>query len=543
MFIKSYSRFALTVLVFIFLAGSLSAYAAVTKGQSSTLLPDGTTLFLGGSSEQAGATPDAFLAALGESTPRKLASGMLFARSGHTATVLPDGTVFIFGGVGANGRLVTTSELFDPSTQRFTALLDVVAVPRAFHTAVVLTDGSLLLAGGITAGNQFPDDVQIWDFHSRHALSFHALLSIPRERHTAVLLADGSVRVSGGHDHFGRPVTAGEIYDPVSKRSRFSSQDEKQDESTDPATLRVSGSVPEDGAANVSIQPVISVRFSKLLAVQTANATTFTLTGPNKKPVPAKVSAVEAGRLVFILPDSALAPGTHYILRIKGATTTAGEQASDFSITFDTEGEAPEPVDPDFVPNQSSTSGPSTTKWQQLPALQAAPGTTALAGQVLKLNGWPLENTTLEIDGRRVRTDSTGRFLLQGLTAGHHVLWIDGSTANHDGVVYGLYEVGVTTLPSKTNVLNYTIWMTRLDMAHAVRIPSPTSAETVITNPLLPGLELRLPPHTVITDRNGNRCGRSASRQFQSISLHSPCPPAYKFLSISRSSLEEHTSR
>ena len=502
MFIKS-SRFALIVLVFIFLAGSLRARAALTKGQSSTLLPNGTTLLLGGSSEQAGATPDAFLIVLGESTPRKLASGMLFARSGHTSTVLPDGTVFIFGGVGPNGALVTTSELFDPSTRQFTALSDVVAVPRAFHTAVVLTDGSLLLAGGITAGNQFPDDVQIWDFRSRHALSFHALLSIPREGHTGVLLPDGSVRVSGGHDHFGRLVTAGEIYDPVSKRFRFSTQDEKQDEATDPATLRVSGSVPEDGATNVSIQPVISVRFSKLLAVQTANATTFTLTGPNEKPVPAKVSAAEAGRLVFILPDSALAPGTHYILRIKGVSTPAGEQASDFSITLDTEGEAPEPVDPDFVPNQSSTSGPSTTKWQQLPALQAAPGTTALAGQFLKLNGWPLENTTLEIDGRHVSTDSTGRFLLQGLTAGHHVLWIDGSTANHDRAAYGLYEVGVTILPNKTNVLNYTIWMTRLDMAHSVRIPSPTSAGTVITNPLLPGLELRLPAHTVITDRNG----------------------------------------
>ena len=135
--------------------------------------------------------------------------------------------------------------------------------------------------------------------------------------------------------------------------------------------------------------------------------------------------------------------------------------------------------------------------------MQAAPGTTALAGQVLKLDGWPLENTTLEINGRRVRTDSTGRFLLQGLAPGHHVLWIDGSTANHDQAAYGLYEVGTTILPNKTNVLNYTIWMTRLDMAHAVRVPSPTSTETVITNPLLPGLELHLPAHTVITDRNG----------------------------------------
>jgi len=83
------------------------------------------------------------------------------------------------------------------------------------------------------------------------------------------------------------------------------------------------------------------------------------------------------------------------------------------------------------------------------------------------------------------------------------VLWIDASSANTTGAVYGTYEVGVTILSNKTNVLNYTIWMARLDTAHAVEISSSSSAEMVITNPLLPGLELHLPPHTVITDRHG----------------------------------------
>ena len=493
----------LAALVFSFLTTALFARTPLSAGQSSTLLPDGTTLVLGGANAQTVASSDAFLSISPDSNLRKLATGLHFSRSGHTATVLPDGTVFIFGGVGPDGRLVTTSELFDPATQQFTVLSNVLAVPRAFHTAVVLTDGSLLLAGGITAGNQFPDDVQIWDFRSKKALSFHALLSIPREGPTASLLADGSVNISGGTDHFGRPVAAGELYDPTSKRFRFTSQGEESSLSDDSGPARIAASIPEDGATNVSILPLISIRFSRLLDVRTANAANFVLTGPSEKLVSAKVSAAESGRLVFVTPDTALAPGTHYLLRVKGAASAAGERLPDLSIAFDTDGEAPEADGPDFIPNPSSTSGPSTTKWQQLSALQAAPGTTALAGQVLKLDGWPLENTTLEMDGRRVRSDATGRFLLQGLTPGHHVLWIDGGTANHDRAAYGLYEVGVTILPDKTNVLNYTIWMTRLDLAHAVRISSPTSAETVITNPLLPGLELHLPPHTVITDRNG----------------------------------------
>ncbi|MBB1634904.1 hypothetical protein [Cupriavidus sp. UME77] len=47
--------------------------------------------------------------------------------------------------------------------------------------------------------------------------------------------------------------------------------------------------------------------------------------------------------------------------------------------------------------------------------------------------------------------------------------------------------------PSRTNVLDYTIWLSRLDERHAVDVPSPADRELVITNPAIPGLELRLP--------------------------------------------------
>ncbi len=57
--------------------------------------------------------------------------------------------------------------------------------------------------------------------------------------------------------------------------------------------------------------------------------------------------------------------------------------------------------------------------------------------------------------------------------------------------------------PGITVVLPFTIWMPLLDTADAVKIPVPTKTETVITTPLLPGLELRLPAQTVIHDLNG----------------------------------------
>jgi len=55
--------------------------------------------------------------------------------------------------------------------------------------------------------------------------------------------------------------------------------------------------------------------------------------------------------------------------------------------------------------------------------------------------GW----RTLEIDGQKARTDATGRFLLKNLVPGHHVLWIDASTANHAGAKNSEINAGTTT--------------------------------------------------------------------------------------------------
>ncbi|GAA4734680.1 RHS repeat-associated core domain-containing protein [Phytohabitans rumicis] len=138
------------------------------------------------------------------------------------------------------------------------------------------------------------------------------------------------------------------------------------------------------------------------------------------------------------------------------------------------------------------------------PALPAPAGSTGVSGEVLLLNGGPLPGATLHIGRRAVRSDDTGRFLLTGLAAGHHVLVIDGSTANTPGRSFGRYEVGVDVSAGRVQALPYPIWMTRLDTAHAVRIPSPTTkAQTVLTTPLIPGFEVRLPRGSVVTDRQG----------------------------------------
>jgi RHS repeat-associated protein len=468
--------------------------SAVKQSQSSTLLPDGQILLLGGLGADHKPVADAYLVDR-TGKAQKLAAQLHAPRAGHTATVLPDGAVLVFGGVNATGNMVTAAEIYDPLARSFSSV-STRLVPRAFHSATLLTDGTLLIAGGVEQNHVFPADVQKWDYRTGQVTTFDALLAVPRQGHSATLLSDGTVRLSGGTDLFGRPVNVDEVFDPVVNRFRSAAPNDASIEDSGPS--RIAASIPQDGASEVDVQGILAVRFTVPLDVTSVSSASFTLMGPDDIPVTAKVVAAEQGRLIFVLPAAPLQTGTTYTLQIQKATDTHGNAILDSSITFTTEGE------PSPGANQNSdNSGPTTTKFQSMPALQSTAGDTALSGQVLKLNGWPLEHVTLQMGNKSVQTDSTGRFLLRSLAAGHQVLVIDAQTASRSNAAYGRYEVGVTVLPKKTNVLNYTIWMTQLDMAHAVNIPSPTRTETVITNPELPGLELHLPPNTVITDAQG----------------------------------------
>ena len=142
--------------------------------------------------------------------------------------------------------------------------------------------------------------------------------------------------------------------------------------------------------------------------------------------------------------------------------------------------------------------------WQSLKPLQAPPGVTALAGQVLRLDGRPLAKVTLAMEGRTTRTDGSGRFLLllDGLTTGEHTFDIDARTANTPQRTYGFYEVRWKIHAGRTNVLPFTIWSPLIDTAHQVTIPVPTTQETVVTTPTMPGLELHLPAGTTVIDED-----------------------------------------
>ena len=249
----------------------------------------------------------------------------------------------------------------------------------------------------------------------------------------------------------------------------------------------------------------LALRFSKPLLVTTVTSGTVTFSGPAGN-VATSVVPAEGGMLAFVAPQSPLLPGTNYGLTLSGLTDANGNALAQTIISFTTAGTPDGTAIPlGSGPGDGSGSNGVDTRWQKLPPLQAPRGITALAGQSLQLNGSPVEGLTLTVEDQKIttKTDGTGRFLLKSLSAGHHVLFIDGTTASKQGRVYGTYEVGVDISAGKTNVLPYTIWMTELDVAHAVRIPSPTTGVLVIGNPSLPGLQLHIPSGTAIIDHDG----------------------------------------
>ena len=149
--------------------------------------------------------------------------------------------------------------------------------------------------------------------------------------------------------------------------------------------------------------------------------------------------------------------------------------------------------------------GRPASPWAGLPGLSAPRSKTGLSGQVLLANGVPLAKVTLALEGStlKVRTDRTGRFLLSGVPAGHQVLLIDGSSADRRGERYGQFSAGVDLVKGKTTALGYTVWMTPLDRAGNETIPATLKHETVLTNPHIPGLEVRMPAGTSVRDESG----------------------------------------
>jgi RHS repeat-associated protein len=132
--------------------------------------------------------------------------------------------------------------------------------------------------------------------------------------------------------------------------------------------------------------------------------------------------------------------------------------------------------------------------------LQADPGVTAIAGRVVTLEGVGLAGASVADGPVTTTTDAQGRYLLAGVPAGDSVIALDARHAGPGQEDYGFYNIRVSAVAGQTTALPYNNWLPKIDHAHEVTIPSPTTAEVVVTHPDLPGLELHIPAGTIFTD-------------------------------------------
>ena len=516
-------------------------------GQCAALLPNGSWLLAGGDGSAA-AKASIFDPVTQKVVP--LPSGLVAPRAYGSATVLPDGSVLILGGVGIDGATVSIAELFDPTAQTFKSIGDSGLLPRSHHTATLLMDGTVLVAGGMSDRGLPLAQAELWDPASRKALPFNGSMVFPRSDHIALTLPSEPVLLSGGRDGAGKPVMTPEIYSP--QQQNFAAVDAASSSvlaanpgSDGPAVM---DSLPAPNAGGFAVNGRIAVRFSKPLSVTSLNSKTVTLLGPTDA-VPVSVVPVEGGRMLFVTPKTDLRPSASYTLFISGAMDEMAKPLPFTSIGFSTgalrgsstsaggaastgvttgvgaatpSSAASTPKTPPsattsgviadanlWIPKGANLAGDWRAKLpssplQQLPALTAAPGVTALSGQVLFMNGTAAANVTVKLGARTTLTDATGRFLLSAVDAGSQTLIVDGRSANRPGKTFGYFEVLVSVDSGKTTVLPYTSWMPLIDTAHSVKFDSPTTSEVVVTTPYIPGLEVHIPKGAILRDRTGH---------------------------------------
>jgi RHS repeat-associated protein len=457
----------------------------------SALLPDGRWLIVGGDSRTG---PQSSIAIFdpNDGFISTLSARLREDRAGHTVTVDADGSVLIIGGRNATGDLLGRIERFDMTSLSVSTVPGLELTPRADHSVTLLTDRRLLIVGGTTMGGRQVGDAELLDLRHGVVTSSAGFLQTARSEHEATLLGDGRVRIAHGVNGNAQVSTL-EIFDPSTESFDASEIDHKG------PVPALSGSIPIYGATDVSPIEPIALRFATPIRVDSITRQSVVLVGPTGV-VDARLSVTERGRLVFLHPVLPLSAGSTYSVLTRGLRESAARDIPDAEVVFT----VASPEDrAQSASNDESVNG-INSPWRALPPLQAPIGVTAVAGQVLRLNGAPLADVTLRIDDHRTRTDRTGRFLLTSIPAGRHELVIDGRTASTEGREYGVFEYGLNVQSGKTNVLPFTSWLPQIDTANAVQISSPTTSETIVSSPRIPNLELRLPTGTVVKDIDGS---------------------------------------
>ena len=200
---------SLTPNIPLFTEPTLGTMEVLRAGHTMTELQDGRFLIIGGG-------PDGLVASFGQTSMELYdpctqkftkVGDLLSPRTSHTSTLLPDGRILVVGGADdVTGEPTAACELIDPSNgYSTTPTAGALSEPRALHTATLLPDGRVLIIGGTNLFNNSPQDLvenapattELSD-PVTDTFSPGPTMPQPRVGHNATVLPNLDVLITGG---------------------------------------------------------------------------------------------------------------------------------------------------------------------------------------------------------------------------------------------------------------------------------------------------------------------------------------------------------
>ncbi|MBI4655080.1 MAG: carboxypeptidase regulatory-like domain-containing protein, partial [Nitrospirae bacterium] len=125
----------------------------------------------------------------------------------------------------------------------------------------------------------------------------------------------------------------------------------------------------------------------------------------------------------------------------------------------------------------------------------------ALTGRILNTNKEPIEGVTIKIKNISTTTDSNGYFTLENVPSGKQHLMIRGSTARHKDARYPTIPLTVNIQADMINEMPFQIYLHKQKNKNFKDINP--NEDTILTDPEVPGFELRIPKGVNITGWDG----------------------------------------